>query len=116
MKLISPKNHFLFTPLLTSTTVGTIEFRSIIEPVRAARAGHTYYQGKAIAIDTKASELQVQGALDEQVFSLRYNELVIAVGAVIAARVYAIACPPSWSIVKQVMLRRSSTRSEYQQT
>ena len=32
--VISPRNHFLFTPLLASTTVGTLEFRSIIEPVR----------------------------------------------------------------------------------
>ncbi|MGV8016757.1 MAG: hypothetical protein AB2L26_01040 [Ignavibacteria bacterium] len=30
--VVSPRNHFLFTPLLPSTTVGTIEFRSIIEP------------------------------------------------------------------------------------
>ena len=34
--VISPRNHFLFTPLLASTTVGTLEFRSIIEPVRSA--------------------------------------------------------------------------------
>ena len=32
--IVSPRNHFLFTPLLPSTTVGTIEFRSIIEPIR----------------------------------------------------------------------------------
>ena len=32
--VVSPRNHFLFTPLLASTTVGTLEFRSIIEPVR----------------------------------------------------------------------------------
>lgn len=25
--VISPRNHFLFTPLLPSTTVGTLEFR-----------------------------------------------------------------------------------------
>lgn len=25
--VISPRNHFLFTPLLCSTTVGTLEFR-----------------------------------------------------------------------------------------
>ena len=25
--LVSPRNHFLFTPLLCSTTVGTLEFR-----------------------------------------------------------------------------------------
>ena len=35
--IVSPRNHFLFTPLLPSTTVGTIEFRSIIEPIRTAR-------------------------------------------------------------------------------
>jgi NADH dehydrogenase FAD-containing subunit len=27
--LISPRNHFLCTPLLPSTTVGTLEFRCI---------------------------------------------------------------------------------------
>ena len=32
--VVSPRNHFLFTPLLASTTVGTLEFRSIIEPIR----------------------------------------------------------------------------------
>ena len=36
--LVSPRNHFLFTPLLPSSTVGTVEFRSIIEPVRKAAA------------------------------------------------------------------------------
>ena len=25
--VVSPRNHFLFTPLLASTTVGTLEFR-----------------------------------------------------------------------------------------
>ncbi len=25
--VVSPRNHFLFTPLLPSTTVGTLEFR-----------------------------------------------------------------------------------------
>ncbi|GEM_PF-5470317 len=35
--VVSPRNHFLFTPLLPSTTVGTIEFRSIIEPIRTAK-------------------------------------------------------------------------------
>jgi len=27
--VISTRNHFLFTPLLPSTTVGTLEFRSV---------------------------------------------------------------------------------------
>ena len=27
--VVSPRNHFLFTPLLASTTVGTLEFRYV---------------------------------------------------------------------------------------
>lgn len=30
---ISPRNHMVFTPLLASTCVGTLEFRSVAEPV-----------------------------------------------------------------------------------
>ena len=32
---ISPSNHFLFTPLLPSSALGTVEFRSIQEPIRS---------------------------------------------------------------------------------
>jgi NADH:ubiquinone reductase (non-electrogenic) len=32
--VISPRNYFLFTPLLPSCTTGTIEHRSIMEPIR----------------------------------------------------------------------------------
>lgn len=32
--VVSPRNYFLFTPLLPSCTVGTIEFRSIMQPLR----------------------------------------------------------------------------------
>ncbi|RAL63992.1 hypothetical protein DID88_003180 [Monilinia fructigena] len=32
--LVSPTNYFLFTPMLPSATVGTLEFRSLVEPIR----------------------------------------------------------------------------------
>jgi NADH:ubiquinone reductase (non-electrogenic) len=32
--VISPRNYFLFSPLLPSVTVGTLEPRSIIQPTR----------------------------------------------------------------------------------
>lgn len=32
--VVSPRNHMLFTPLLASTSVGTLEFRSIAEPLK----------------------------------------------------------------------------------
>src|SRR5205809_1150296 len=34
--VVSRRNHFLFTPLLPSTAVGTIEYRTIPEPLRRA--------------------------------------------------------------------------------
>lgn len=33
MVSVSPRNHMVFTPLLASTCVGTLEFRSVAEPV-----------------------------------------------------------------------------------
>jgi NADH:ubiquinone reductase (non-electrogenic) len=48
--VISPRNHFLFTPLLPSTTVGTLEFRAIQEPVRTIP--HVdYHQASVVNID-----------------------------------------------------------------
>lgn len=32
--VVSPRNYFLFSPLLPSVTVGTLEARSIIQPTR----------------------------------------------------------------------------------
>lgn len=34
VQLVSPRNYFAFTPLLPSVTCGTVEARSIVEPVR----------------------------------------------------------------------------------
>lgn len=34
VQVVSPRNYFAFTPLLPSVTVGTVEARSIVEPVR----------------------------------------------------------------------------------
>ncbi len=79
--VVSPRNHFIFTPLLPSTTVGTIEFRSIIEPIRSAKDNITYYHASCIAIDTAACTIRCSGALDGNEFSLPYDLLVIGVGA-----------------------------------
>lgn len=32
--IVSPRNYFLFTPMLAGASVGTVEYRSITEPVR----------------------------------------------------------------------------------
>jgi NADH:ubiquinone reductase (non-electrogenic) len=80
--VVSPRNHFLFTPLLPSTTVGTIEFRSIIEPVRHAREGITFYHARAEAVDPAARVVRCVGVEDDEPFDVPYDRLVIAVGAI----------------------------------
>lgn len=54
--IVSPRNYFLFTPLLPSTTTGTINIQAIIEPIRdycrRANAGHAVYVGYILCIYT----------------------------------------------------------------
>ncbi|XP_059175957.1 uncharacterized protein LOC131955738 isoform X2 [Physella acuta] len=82
--VISPRNHFLFTPLLASTTVGTLEFRSIIEPVRNTgfRDSAHYHLSYATHLDTKKQEINCTSVLKPSLqYSLPYDKLVIGVGA-----------------------------------
>jgi NADH:ubiquinone reductase (non-electrogenic) len=81
--VVSPRNHFLFTPLLPSTTVGTLEFRSIIEPIRQAvdPSACTYYQATCVAIDPATRIVTCEGAFDQERFLLTYHSLVVAVGS-----------------------------------
>ncbi|KAK3333230.1 pyridine nucleotide-disulfide oxidoreductase-domain-containing protein [Cercophora scortea] len=70
--IISPRSYFVFTPLLASTTVGTLETRTILEPVRRLR-NIGFLQGWADDVDftTKTGEM----------FDISYDKLVIACGA-----------------------------------
>ena len=80
--VVSPRNHFLFTPLLPSTTVGTLEFRSIIEPIRHARKDVDFYHATATDLDLQQQTVSCQGSMDAHPFTVGYDILVIAVGAV----------------------------------
>ena len=80
--VVSPRNHFLFTPLLPSTTVGTLEFRSIIEPIRRAREDLGFYHAIATDLDTRTNTVRCEGFTDAHTFTVGYNVLIIAVGAV----------------------------------
>ncbi len=82
VSIVSPRNHFLFTPLLPSTTVGTIEFRSIIEPIRTSRVDIRYYQAECVSISEEKNRIQCRTVQDREIFELAYDYLVIAVGAV----------------------------------
>ena len=62
--LVSPRNYFLFTPLLPSVPTGTVEMRSIIEPVRSitrrCKGYVQFLEAEAIDIDPENNVLKVQ--------------------------------------------------------
>ncbi len=81
VKIVSPRNHFLFTCLLPSTTVGTIEFRSIIEPIRHIKHAE-YIQAYCRKIDEAAGKIECDDADTHRKFDLSYDILVISVGEI----------------------------------
>jgi NADH dehydrogenase FAD-containing subunit len=78
--MVSPRNHFLFTPLLTPSAVGTVELRNITKPVRDQLPDVTFYQARCVAIEPETKEIVCEAEGDENTFRLSYDQLVIAIG------------------------------------
>jgi NADH dehydrogenase FAD-containing subunit len=85
--VISPRNHFVFTPMLAGASVGTVEFRSICQPIREINRKANYLEATATDIDPKTKVLQCQSVVcdgnscDIEDFAVEYDRLVVAVGA-----------------------------------
>lgn len=80
VSLVSPRNHFLFTPLLPSTAVGTLEFRCIQEPVRTI-PGLFYAQASCDEIDYLHKRIHCTEVYKNSTFSMEYDYLVLAPGS-----------------------------------
>ncbi|XAR58904.1 NADH:ubiquinone reductase (non-electrogenic) [Bertholletia excelsa] len=90
---VSPRNHMVFTPLLASTCVGTLEFRSVAEPVAriqpaiSREPGSYFFLANCTGVDTDNHEVHCQAVTDESEtldawnFKVFYDKLVIAAGA-----------------------------------
>ncbi|KAG1338022.1 internal alternative NAD(P)H-ubiquinone oxidoreductase A2, mitochondrial [Cocos nucifera] len=92
---ISPRNHMVFTPLLASTCVGTLEFRSVAEPVGriqpsiSSAPGSYFFLARCAAIDPDSHTLHCETVTDGSArdtlepwkFKVSYDKLVIASGA-----------------------------------
>jgi NADH dehydrogenase FAD-containing subunit len=99
--VVSPRSYFAFTPLLASTAVGTLEFRTAIESVRGRTTDVEFFQGwaddvdfnkKRITVEETAIDSQSQALLKSSLsdpndvpkkgknFTLDYDKLVVAVG------------------------------------
>ena len=53
VQVISPRNYFMFTPMLAASAVGTVEFRSICEPIRNVNPFADYLEATATSIDSE---------------------------------------------------------------
>ena len=106
--IVSPRSYFVFTPLLASTSVGTLEFRTALEPVRHRNGAVDFFQGWGDGVDLGKKELEVEEAVEDplqgralagdrhegvderelkqlermkgKVFRMGYDKLVVAVG------------------------------------
>ncbi|KAL8286527.1 hypothetical protein RQP46_004544 [Phenoliferia psychrophenolica] len=87
--VVSPRNYFLFTPLLPSVTVGTLAARSILEPTRFLtrhlKRKVEVYEGEVTSVDPARKTIQfsdtseIKGAVSGT--EIGYDYLVYAVGA-----------------------------------
>lgn len=90
---VSPRNHMVFTPLLASTCVGTLEFRSVAEPIGriqpaiSREPGSYFFLANCTALDTQKHEVHCEtvtdglDTLDPWNFKIPYDKLIIASGA-----------------------------------
>ena len=65
VSVVSPSNYFLFTPFLPSVTVGTIEGRSIVEPIRKIirkyqKQSAEFYEAECIGVDAMEKKVYCQ--------------------------------------------------------
>ncbi|KAG9453470.1 hypothetical protein H6P81_006374 [Aristolochia fimbriata] len=92
---VSPRNHMVFTPLLASTCVGTLEFRSVAEPIARIQPaisrspGSFYFLAQSRRIDADNHVVYCESVTDGGArdplqpwkFEVSYDKLIIASGA-----------------------------------
>ncbi|DBB14410.1 hypothetical protein WJX82_007842 [Trebouxia sp. C0006] len=83
--VISPRNHMVFTPLLTSACVGTLDLRSVAVPVMSLQKHlrepqNNYFLGSAENIDPNKKTVHCKDE-DGTEFDVAYDKLVIATGS-----------------------------------
>jgi NADH:ubiquinone reductase (non-electrogenic) len=78
--VISPRDHFLFTPLLPGSAVGSVELRSIIEPIKVVNNNIKFVQAYATTLDAENKKLVCNNTSDNYEFIINYDVLIITVG------------------------------------
>lgn len=85
--LVSPRNYFVYTPLLPAMCAGTVEERSIVEPVRAVMGSKgKFFEAKCTEILPDERSIVAcfpeDAGFPEACFKIPYDILVLGVGCV----------------------------------
>ncbi|GAA0154793.1 hypothetical protein Leryth_015522 [Lithospermum erythrorhizon] len=90
IQVVSPRNYFAFTPLLPSVTCGSVEARSVVEPIRnivkKKKYDAEFREAECYKIDTQNKKVickpgQANSLGKSEEFTVDYDYLVIAMGA-----------------------------------
>ena len=89
---VSPRPFFVFTPMLAATSVGTVEYRSIVEPIRSANPTVRYIeaemtdvsiQKRTITVSSKLNSGRVDSDNLDNSLTISYDYLIYAAGAIV---------------------------------
>lgn len=85
--VVSPRNYFVYTPLLPAMCAGTVEERSIVEPVRSVLGGKgSFYEAKCTDINPEEKTIVAcfpeDAGFPEACFKIPYDTLILGVGCI----------------------------------
>ena len=78
--IVSRENFMLYTPILPEAASGTLEPRHVVVPLRLMCRHAELLLGRAVALDTEARLVEVEGEVGPA--QVHYEKLVLALGAV----------------------------------
>uniref|UniRef100_A0A1D1YLX3 NADH:ubiquinone reductase (non-electrogenic) n=1 Tax=Anthurium amnicola TaxID=1678845 RepID=A0A1D1YLX3_9ARAE len=90
VQVVSPRNYFAFTPLLPNVTCGTVDARSIVEPIRSIirkkGGGIKFWEAECFKVDPANKKVYCRSNVGTNLdgngeFAVDYDYLVIAMGA-----------------------------------
>ncbi|MQA83747.1 MAG: NAD(P)/FAD-dependent oxidoreductase [Streptosporangiales bacterium] len=79
--LVSDSNYLLFTPMLAEVAAGALHARHISAPVRASCPHTVFHRARVEAVDVHRQEIWLRRGDNFAAEALRYDHLVLALGA-----------------------------------
>lgn len=85
--IVSPRNYFVFTPMLAGASVGSVDYRSITEPIREINRDARFLEALATNVDVNGMTLTCESVICDgnsceiNEFIIPYDRLLVTIGA-----------------------------------